>query len=83
VEIPPSTSTHIYLRSKAAVAASASAASTSQEDNDWLSAELRDGHTKIPNLELQEDGSLSAAALPKVLIPVVFAVCFLDWNKKG
>jgi hypothetical protein len=59
VQIPPSTSTHIHLRSKAAAA---SAAPTSQEDNDWLSAELRDGHTKIPNLEPQE--GLEAAALP-------------------
>jgi hypothetical protein len=97
-------------RSKAATAASApSAPSTSQEDDDWLSAELRDGHTKIPNLELQQDGSrghsaakffstsffvswvrnrsdgmyTSYSVVPKKkVIPVVFVVCFLDWQKK-
>jgi hypothetical protein len=36
--------------------------STSQEDNDRFSAELRDGHTKIPNLELEEDGSRGRSA---------------------
>ena len=56
VQIPPLTSRHIHLHGKAA-AATASAAPTSQEDNDWLSIELRDGHTKIPNPDLQEDGS--------------------------
>jgi hypothetical protein len=32
---------------------------TSQEGNDWLSADLRYVHTKIPDLEVQEDGSRS------------------------
>jgi hypothetical protein len=61
VQVPCSTSTHIHLRRK--VAAAAASASTSQEDNDQFSTELRDGHTKIPNLELQEDGSRGCSAL--------------------
>jgi hypothetical protein len=56
VQIPPSISTHIHLRRKASAA---SAPSTSQEDNDRPSA---DGHTNIPNLELQEDGSRGRSA---------------------
>jgi len=49
---------HTFI-SVARLAAAVSAPSTPQEDNDWLSAELRDGHTKILNLELEleEDGS--------------------------
>jgi hypothetical protein len=50
VQILPSTSTHIHL------------CSNSQEATDWLSAELRDRHTKIPNLELQQDGSRGCSA---------------------
>jgi hypothetical protein len=65
--------------------------STSQEDDNWLSAELRDRHsTEIPNLELQEDGSRGRITakiqkLPrkkKILVSVVSIVCFLDWQKK-
>jgi hypothetical protein len=55
VQILPSTSTLIHLCNKAAP-------STSQEANDWLSAELRDRHTKNPNLELQQDGSRGCSA---------------------
>ena len=43
-------STHIHLCSKAT---SAPAPSISQEVNDRVSTELWDGHTEIPNLELQ------------------------------
>jgi hypothetical protein len=54
----------IHLRSNAAAAASAT--STSQEDNDWLSAELHDRHTKIPNLVVSYRSMdlEAAAALP-------------------
>jgi hypothetical protein len=37
--------------------------STRQEDNDWLRAELRDGHTKFRTLSYRGMG-LEAAALP-------------------
>jgi hypothetical protein len=40
---------------------------TSQEDNDWLS-DLRYGHTKIPNLEPQEDGSRSCSVTKFLLL---------------
>jgi hypothetical protein len=67
VQIPSSTSTHIHLRRKAAASAS-----TSQEDNDQFSTELRDGHTKIPNLELHEVGSRGRSAA-KILSTIFFA----------
>ena len=56
IQIPPSTSTNIHLRTKVA------AASSLQEDDDLFSAELRDRHTKIPNLVLQEDVSRGRSA---------------------
>jgi hypothetical protein len=74
VQILPSTSTHIHLCSKAAAPAPASSRSTLQEDNDWLSAELRDGHTKNPNLELQEDGSRGHSAAKFLSL---FLFCFV------
>jgi hypothetical protein len=44
-----------------------------QENNDRFSAELRDGHTKIPNIELRKDGSRGRSAA-KFLS--TFFVCF-------
>jgi len=56
IQILPSTSTHVHLRSKTA-ATGAPSTSQGPEDSDRSSAELRGGYTKIPNLELEEDGS--------------------------
>jgi hypothetical protein len=46
---------------------------TSQEDNDRFGAELRDEHTKIPNLELQEDASRNRSA---AVFPSTSFICF-------